>query len=256
MIRRLTVLLLVSLWAMGQSLPVAAEALKVGVSPNGVNSVALAKRWIPFLDQLEAESGVELRFSTAPDLLEFNQRLAAGEYDLVVTDQYLYTIFRQKHSLAYLAELGSSQESAEMALVTAVGTKDLVQLEGGLLAVKHDEKPANIKSLDKFLTVKGVTALRDNLSSYDKILQSVAEKLHIAGFVPVSKLEPPAQNYHVLWRVTNRHSYVMTTHAGMSDDILKKLTGGLKRLLMDTSDVSNARQVQVLSAVERGEAGQ
>src|SRR5690554_5910740 len=120
--------------------PVSSEPLKIGVAPtNGEDSVTLAKLWIPFLEKLETKSGIQLRFATAPDLLEFNQRLARGEYDLVITDQYLFTIFRQKHQLSYLAELSTEGESPEMGLVTASDIVNVKQLEGSLLAVKEDE---------------------------------------------------------------------------------------------------------------------
>jgi phosphonate transport system substrate-binding protein len=224
-----------------------AAPLKVGVSPNGENSVSLAEFWIPFLDKLEAKSGIALRFATAPDLLEFNQRLAAGEYDLVITDQYLFTIFRKKHKLSYLAELTTSQESTEMALVAGAGTDAISQLEGGLLAVKQDEKAANVKALDKFLSANGVTALRDNLLSYEKILQSISERLHVAGLVPVNELNQIDKQFSILWRTSNKHRYVITYPQATPRQILDELTETLGSMVADSQKTDKASQVQVES---------
>ncbi len=237
-----------------QSTP--AESLKVGVSPNGENSISLAEFWIPFLDQLETESGIPLRFATAPDLLEFNQRLAAGEYDLVITDQYVFTIFRQKHKLSYLAELSTSQEISEMALVANTDIKELTQIEGGLLAVKQDEKAGNIKALDKHLSASGVTAVRDNLLSYDKILQSIAQKLHVAGLVPVSELSKMDKPLSILWRYTNKSSYVMTFPQSTSREAISKLAEMLQKLNGQTEDPVKASKVHVKSVTDLNLVGE
>lgn len=249
------IFLLLGLMSLLQASLASAEPFKVGVSPNGVNSVTLAKIWIPFLDKVELESQVQLRFATAPDILEFNQRLAAGEYDLVITDQYLYTIFRQKHQLSYIAELGMSQQSTEMALITKSAIEELTQIEGGLLAVKVDEKAANVKSLDKFLTDKGVTAIRDNVSSYERILQSVSESVHVAGLVPVSMLKQNEGRYRVLWRANNRHSYVLTAPEGASEQALLALAMALKKLSEQASASENTPEVLVFSVTDSAGAG-
>lgn len=233
-----------------------AEPLKVGVSPNGENSISLAELWIPFLEQLQSESGVKLRFATAPDLLEFNQRLTAGEYDLVISDQYVFTIFRQKHKLSYMAELSTSLDSGEMALVANTVVKDISEIEGGLLAIKQDEKTANIKALDKHLSTSGVTALQDNLLSYDKILQSIAEKLHVAGLVPASELSKTDKAFSVLWRNTNNHSYVMTFPQSTSRQVIKKIAQTLEKFDGEHETPANAANIYVKSVIDMDRAGE
>lgn len=223
----------------------AVSPLKIGVAPNGEDSVALAKQWIPFLEKVQQSSGVELRFATAPDLLEFNQRLSKGDYDLVVTDQYLYTIFSQKHRLSFLAELGRGEKNTEVALVAAPSIKTIEQLKGSLLAVKEDEKPSNVQSLDDYLTSKGVTALRDSLPSYDKILESVREELHLAGLVPVSVVKQASQPLNILWQADNKHNYVMTSPPGTAPETVRKLADALQNLLQLAKDDDG--QVSVLS---------
>ena len=231
-----------------------ADPLKVGVSPNGENSISLAVFWIPFLDQLETESGIPLRFATAPDLLEFNQRLAAGEYDLVITDQYVFTIFRQKHKLSYLAELSTSQQAGEMVLVANTDIKELGQIEGGLLAVKQDEKAGNIKALDKHLSASGVTAVRDNLLSYQKILQSLAENLHVAGLVPVSELNKMDKPLSILWRHANNNSYIMTFPQSTSIGTVEKLAETLEAFNAKTEIPAKASKVHVKSVSDLEQA--
>jgi phosphonate transport system substrate-binding protein len=208
----------------------AVSPLKIGVAPDGEDSVALARTWIPFLEKIQANSGVELRFATAPDLLAFNQRLSDGEYDIVVTNQYLFTIFSKKHKLSYMAELSQVEQNDKLVLVSAPEITRIEQLKGALVAVKRDEKPSNVQSLDDFFTAERVTALRDSLDSYDKILESITENLHKAGLVPQSKLHRAEHQYNVLWQHESKHNFFMTTPPGISTDTIEKLASALKAL--------------------------
>lgn len=224
----------------------AISPIKIGIAPSGENSVSLAQQWIPFLEELEKNSGLPMRFATAPDLLEFNERLGQGEYDLVVTDHYLYTIFSQKHKLAYLGELARAEENTQVALVVAPGIKSIEQLKGSLLAVKSDEKANNIQSLDDYLASKGVNAVRDSLPSYEKILASVGEELHLAGLVPISVIKQSDKSYNILWQADNKHSYVMSSPPGISPQTVQKLSATLKALLDHKAKLDD-ESVSVLS---------
>jgi len=233
----------------------AVSPLKIGIAPNGSDSVSLARLWIPFLKKLEASSGVELNFATAPDLLEFNQRLADGEYDLVVTDQYLYTIFSKKHQLNFMAELGGRQDTTKMALVTSPEIKQARQLNGELLAVREGEKPGNVQSLNDFLTTWGITSLRDSLASYDKILSSIKQNLHVAGLVPVNKARQSGQPLNILWLADSKHSYVLTSPPPTPDTTLAKLFAALQTLQPDNNKSADDG-VSVLSVKQASKASE
>lgn len=211
------------------SIPAQAEtSLKVGVAPDGSGSVALAKLWIPFLKQLEASSDIRFRFATAPDLLTFHQRLGNHEYDLAVTDSYLYTIFQQKHSLQFIAELGPLDKANELVLVCHSDIERIEQLDGALLAVRRGEANSNLKLLDEFLTDKGVTLMRDGVSSNEKVLSSIEQKVHLAGLVPLELAQQQGRSLNILWRAQNQHHYVMSTSPS-----LNKVTQKLLSKLLD-----------------------
>lgn len=226
-----------------------AAPIKIGIAPNGGDSVELAEMWIPFLEQLEHDSGLTVRFATAPDLLEFSRRVAGGDYDLIVTNRYFFTILGQKHTLTYLAELADTAEQRSLALVTAEHIHDIEQLSGALLATKKDEDRLNLQALDDFLTLKNVTAVRDSVSSYSKILESVSEDLHLAGLVPVSELNSLNPELNILWKTENKTPYLLSATATLASSDMEKLAISLKRLasLKRESDKRKPIAISVLS---------
>lgn len=72
-----------------------ARSLSVGIVPQQSAS-ELARVWIPVIGWLAQRSGVAMRFATAPDIPAFEQRLAAGMYDLAYMNPYHYSVFAQR----------------------------------------------------------------------------------------------------------------------------------------------------------------
>jgi len=69
--------------------------LTFGVVPQQ-SATKLARTWVPVLRLIGERSGVALQFATAPDIPTFEQRLAAGEYDLAYMNPYHYTVFHER----------------------------------------------------------------------------------------------------------------------------------------------------------------
>ncbi len=75
------------------SLALAAHALeverRVGIVPQ-YSPIRSAEQWQPLLDLLTRQSGVALRFATAPDISEFEERVLAGVYDYAFVNALLF----------------------------------------------------------------------------------------------------------------------------------------------------------------------
>jgi len=74
--------------------PAATTTLSVGVVPQQTPT-RLVRLWAPLLNEVGRRSGYRLDFRTAPDIPAFEQRVAAGEYDLVYINPYKYTEFHR-----------------------------------------------------------------------------------------------------------------------------------------------------------------
>jgi len=81
----------------------AEKMLKFGVAPH-LSAVSLAKTWIPLTVELSKITGQNIRFATAPNMTEFEKRIASGTYDLVYLDPYHYLIFNQSMGLCAIAK--------------------------------------------------------------------------------------------------------------------------------------------------------
>ena len=64
----------------------------------------MAETWSPFLAWVSENSGVELRFVTAPDIPSFEKRLREGAYDFAYMNPYHYTVFHKKPGYKALAK--------------------------------------------------------------------------------------------------------------------------------------------------------
>jgi len=71
------------------------RTLVFGIVPQQSAS-ELARVWIPVIGWLAQRAGVPMRFATAPDIPAFEQRLAAGVYDLAYMNPYHYSVFAKK----------------------------------------------------------------------------------------------------------------------------------------------------------------
>ena len=73
---------------------VTAETLTFGVVPQQ-SATKLVRLWSPVLSYLNQQTGYTLQFKTAPNIPEFEQRLAAGEYDIAYMNPYHYVVMHQ-----------------------------------------------------------------------------------------------------------------------------------------------------------------
>ena len=69
--------------------------ISFGVVPQQ-NASKLAKIWRPILRHLSAETGLKIQFRTAPSIPVFEERVAAGKYDIAYMNPYHYTEFSKK----------------------------------------------------------------------------------------------------------------------------------------------------------------
>lgn len=100
-----------------------------GVVPQQ-SATKLAQNWIPLLQELQQQTGVQLRFSTAPDIPTFEKRLAQGQYDLSYMNPYHYTVFHENPG--YLAF-----------------AKQADKLITGILVVRHDSPYQSVDDLQE-----------------------------------------------------------------------------------------------------------
>lgn len=71
-----------------------AKLLSFGIVPQQ-SAAKLAEEWGPLLAEVGRRAGVKIVFRTAPNIPEFEKRLARGEYDFAYMNPYHYVVFHQ-----------------------------------------------------------------------------------------------------------------------------------------------------------------
>ena len=108
-----------------------AQERVLGVVPQGAPS-DLAVQWQPLIKYLQNTTGISLRFSTAPTITRFEQRVLEGDYDYVYMNALLYV--RAKEQLGYRA-LVRRENPLRGILVVKKGTiNKLSDLKGATIA--------------------------------------------------------------------------------------------------------------------------
>lgn len=86
----MAVMLLTALLPVRQASAQSDREYTFGVVPQW-SAQRLAEAWIPFLKKVSAESGVRLKFQTAPTLDDFYDRVSSGAYDFAYLNPLEYT---------------------------------------------------------------------------------------------------------------------------------------------------------------------
>ncbi|ATP28453.1 phosphate ABC transporter substrate-binding protein [Chromobacterium violaceum] len=160
--------------------PRAAPLLRVGVVPQQ-SALSLAQAWGPLLQYLGAQCAMELRFETAPDIPAFEQRVAAGSYDLVYVNPLHYVQFHEKPGYLPLAR---EKDRKLVGLIVVRGDSPVTevrQLEGMDLALPAPEAFAASVLPRIELENMGVRARIHYVGSHDSVYLGVAQGLFAAG---------------------------------------------------------------------------
>ncbi|MDX1668225.1 MAG: PhnD/SsuA/transferrin family substrate-binding protein, partial [Limnobacter sp.] len=59
------------------------------------SATTLARLWGPLLAEIRKNSGLNIQFSTAPNIPEFEARVAQGDYDVAYMNPYHFTVFHE-----------------------------------------------------------------------------------------------------------------------------------------------------------------
>lgn len=130
-LHHLLVLGLANLLIAGAAFAADGQVRVVGVVPQGTPS-SLARQWEPLIRQLQTETGIPLRFATAPSITRFEQRVLNGDYDFVYMNSLLYVRTQKSHK--YEALVHRQKPLRGILVVKKDSIKKLSDLNGATIA--------------------------------------------------------------------------------------------------------------------------
>ncbi|WP_217995189.1 phosphate/phosphite/phosphonate ABC transporter substrate-binding protein, partial [Methylogaea oryzae] len=140
-----------------------------------------ALRWTPLLRYLERRCGVALRFKTAPDIPEFERRLARGEYDFAYMNPYHYVVLGRKQGYRAFAREKGVRLQGVLVVRKDSPIRDIHELDGLELAFPAPAAFAASVLPRMQLQQLGIAFTPHFVASHDSVYLSVVRGLYPAG---------------------------------------------------------------------------
>ena len=131
------------------------------------SATKLARIWVPLLQELQAKTGVSLRFVTAPDIPTFESRLANGEYDFAYMNPYHYTVFNQNPGYRALAKQAGKRIRGILVVRKNAAIQSVQDLNGQVIAFPAPAAFAATLLVRAYLNSQGIEQTPKFVSSHD-----------------------------------------------------------------------------------------
>ena len=208
-------------------------ALSFGVVPQQSAS-KLAQTWLPVLGYLERVSGVEIRFRTAPDIPEFERRVAAGEYDIAYMNPYHYTVFSKAPGYRAFAKSAGQRLKGILVVQKESPIRTPEELMGATIAFPAPAAFAATILTRAFLAGEGVVHTPKYVSSHDSVYLSVAKGLYPAGGGVVrtfDSLDPVVRDQlRILWETEGVTPHAFAAHPRVSEETVRRLIDAMQSM--------------------------
>ena len=191
------------------------KTLTFGVVPQQ-SAGKLARNWGPILKYIEAQTGVSMRFATAPSIPEFERRMALGEYDISYMNPYHYTVFHEAPGYEAFAKAKGKLIKGIVVVHKDSDISDLQELDGSTMAFPAPAAFAASVLPRAHLATQGIEVQPKYVSSHDSVYISVARGLYPAGGGIVRTLnsieQPIRDQLRILWTTNPFTSHALAAH--------------------------------------------
>ncbi|WP_458527022.1 phosphate/phosphite/phosphonate ABC transporter substrate-binding protein [Onishia taeanensis] len=205
-------------------------ALVFGVVPQQ-SALKLARDWGPLLEELSRQSGVLVRFATAPDIPTFEQRVQDGVYDVAYMNPYHYVAFRERVGVEPLVRAADQRLKGIIVTGREAAPDDIGDLDGRDLAFPAPAAFAATLIVQSSLRQAGIDFRSHFVSSHDAVYRSVAAGRFVAGGGITRTFEalPDSirEQLRVLWISPGFTPHAIAVHPRVSLAIREALTAAL-----------------------------
>lgn len=220
----------------GETAAGGAERYSFGIVPQQSAS-KLARSWTPLLQYLGEQAGVEIRFRTAPDIPEFERRLAAGEYDLAYMNPYHYTVFSREPGYCAFAKATDSLIRGILVVRADSPIQSLRELDGATIAFPAPAAFAASVLPRAFLRGESIAFTPKYVSSHDSVYRTVAQGLYPAGggvMRTLNSVEPEIrEQLRVLWTTEGYTPHAFAAHPRVPGAVVESLAGAMIAMSSD-----------------------
>ena len=217
------------------------EILTFGVVPQQSAS-KLAQLWVPVLGYLARGTGLDIKFRTAPDIPEFERRVAAGAYDVAYMNPYHYTVFSQEPGYRAFAKTKGQLLKGILVVRKDSPIRSPAELAGATLAFPAPAAFAASVLTRAYLSEQGIAFTPRFVASHDSVYLGVAKGLYTGGGGVVrtfESLDPAVRDQlRILWTTKGYTPHAFAAHPRVPAETVRRLTEAM--VAMDRTDEGRA----------------
>lgn len=209
------------------------QSLSFGIVPQQSAS-KLLQLWGPLINQISEMSGVDIHFSTAPDIPTFEKRLAQGQYDIAYMNPYHYVVFHDSANYQAIAKASNKQIKGILVVAKESKIDSLQALQQLTLAFPAPAAFAATILPQSELTKQSVEFSAKYVSSHDSVYRAVTKGIYPAGGGVLRTFnnmpEEIKSQLRILWTTKGYTPHAIATHPRIDEKIKFKIQQAIIKL--------------------------
>ncbi|MFK5892800.1 MAG: phosphate/phosphite/phosphonate ABC transporter substrate-binding protein [Pseudomonadota bacterium] len=200
--------------------------LTFGVVPQQSAS-KLARLWTPILQQISAQTGVNIKFRTAKNIPTFEKRVLAGEYDFAYMNPYHFTVYSKEPGYKAFAKALDKKIKGIIVIKKDSKLSLMKQLSGQQLAFPAPAAFAATVLPRAYFAKQGISISEKYVSSHDSVYRGVAKGLFPAGGGVVRTFKNMQveirDQLKILWISKGYTPHAFAVHPRVNSRLIKKV---------------------------------
>ena len=206
------------------------EPLTFGIVPQQ-SAQKLARNWGPVCAYLSEKTGIDIRFTTAPDIPEFERRLANSQYDIAYMNPYHYTVFCRSPGYIAFAKQKDKFISGIIVVHKDSTFRDCDDFAGKTLVFPSPAAFAASILTRAHFRKTGISITPKYVKSHDSVYYNVAQGLFAAGGGvkrTFMNTDPDVRKkLRIIWTTDEYTSHAIAAHPRITPTVRDKILAGL-----------------------------
>jgi len=211
----------------------ASDNILFGIVPQQ-SATRLAQVWVPFMNRLSEETGMNIRFATTKDIPSFEKCLAKGAYELAYMNPYHFTVFNEISGYVAIARQAEKRLHGLIVVRKDSPFQELEDLDGKMMAFPSPAAFGASVLARAEMRARGIAHLPQYVNSHDSVYRAVAAGIYPAGggvkrtFSGIS--EDLRAQLRILYTTEKYTPHAFAALGSMPADVVRKIASAMLRI--------------------------
>jgi len=198
------------------------------------SAARLAKSWIPFLEYLSEQTGLQISFDTTPDIPAFEHALAAGKYDLAYMNPYHYVVYSKQPGYIAFGKAKGKKIRGILVVHKDSPIQSVQELAGKDIAFPSPFSFAASMLPRSYLATENIEVNPVYVKSHDSVYRNVASKRMIAGGGVIRTFNvidsTIKENLRILWTSEGFTPHAFAAHPRVAKESVRAIVRAMTSL--------------------------